>query len=98
MTITPDKLRACAASGNQWAPIEAADCSVLADALEIADDSSIALLESEVKKVEDGWLDTASADDFAVDAIEQAVGYLAARGLIERHPEREKWVKVREEA
>lgn len=104
MTITPDKLRACAraqptSNGPQWAPIEARDCMMLADAVEIADASSAALIECSAHLYDDrghSWRDLASVEPIDSPGIEQAVQYLTARGLIERHPEQGQWVRVRD--
>lgn len=98
MTITPEQLRAYYGDSG-WVEIESEDCSMLADAIEIADLSSDAYLYSTLRPLDDDWLDLATElTEDERESIDQAVRYLTARGLLERHPEREQWVRVREVA
>ena len=83
MTITPEKLRAAAATGSPFAAVEAGDCEMLAMAIELADAySRHAVLEACCVRLVDGgiWYDT----DIIEPPIE--IDYLIARNLIERHP------------
>ena len=93
--MKPAKLRAYAEQFEiaPYAPIAAKDCGMLADAVEIADSCARSNIECECKgSFEDGY-DLASAD--YPEALEQAVRYLLARGLIERHPEWPDLVRVK---
>ena len=84
-TVTPDKLRASASVRNAtWLPLLASCGPMLADAIEIADESSEAMLVCHLPSSNDGWLDTDRAEVQDKEAIAQAVRYLLARGLIEQ--------------
>jgi hypothetical protein len=65
------------------------------DAVEIADESSEALLRCGLNQSDEGWWNVASADPWDRQAIDQAVRYLTARGKIERHPKHREWVRVK---
>lgn len=80
------------------------EARIIADAIDIADESSIALLESELRISPDGWFDLTTAADPLFDekanqeiqaTVDHAVNYLTARGLLERHPEKP-WVRMKE--
>lgn len=63
----------------------------LADAVEIADESAVCLIESDSHPLDqDGvrWWDTAFAEGDASDGMQQALRYLEARGQLLRHPTR----------
>jgi len=96
MTITPEELRA-RTDDFDW--ISEEDNQMLADAIEIADLSSDAYLHSTLRPLDDNWLDlTMEMTEEERETVDQAIRYLTARGLLERHPEHEKWVRVREAA
>lgn len=100
MTITPGLIRD--AIGELRAlGFEAKRCAMLADAIEIADSSSAALIECSAPLHDDrghAWRDLASVESIDREGIDQAVRYLTARELLERHPEQGQWVRVREPA
>ena len=110
-TMTPSKLRAASTTGAEWLPIPASCGEMLADAIEIADSCARSDIECFAYSPGDGWYDTTrvlsretkprdsvadkQAAAYDLSAVEQAVRYLLARGLIERHPERPDWVRVK---
>ena len=71
----------------------------LADAVEIADESAVCLIESDSHPIDDHgfrWWDTTYADGDSDDGMQQALRYLEARGLLIRHPERQHTVRFQE--
>ena len=44
-----------------------------------------------------GWFDV-SIENFGDDDVLDSVKYLEARGLIERHPENQDWIQMRDES
>lgn len=98
--LTPRALRDAARNSHELvAGLSAEEALVLADALEIADCNSRVILRSELTPTEakgpeamHWWLDESSADTHAKDAIEQAVRYLTARDLLNRHPVHPHWI------
>ena len=73
----------------------------LADAVEIADESAVCLIESDSHPFDqDGvrWWDTTFAEGDASDGMQQALRYLEARGLLIRHPETHNSVRFQERA
>lgn len=72
---------------------------MLADAVEIADSCARADIESRLLCADDNpqWWDTSTASEEDREMIGQAVRYLTARGLIERHPERVELVRFNKE-
>lgn len=96
---TPDELRALAKIGGiAVIQIPVKSAAMLADAVEIADESSIALLVSELssaKLKEIGarpYWDLDSCEPSAREAVDQAVRYLEARVRLYRHPDNQQWV------
>jgi len=51
-----------------------------------------------VDQIDQWWQNTSNVDTEAVEAVADAVRYLDARGLIERHPDHPEWVRVRDES
>ena len=97
MSLTPAKLRACvqtATRNHGWAPIMVQDCPMLADAIEIADsgarsDIECFTVDADFDPVKDQarWYDTRKvepSEPLAKAAVERALRYLAARGLLLR--------------
>lgn len=95
LTITPAKLRASAEIYKQspqkatWAPIMAKDCGMLADAMEIADESARSHIECSCMHAggtpTDGlFWDTAQVAEEDKAWIEQELRYLDSRGLLIR--------------
>lgn len=86
MKVTPDQLRA----ERRELTFTAAECAVIADALELADDDARALIECHTQHHRDGnghgahWYDTVLVPDEDRDAITLALRYLEGRGLLMR--------------
>lgn len=109
---TPESLRAEVAKPRvmpagevAFALIPAPACTMLADAMEIADSCARADIESFCDGTfEPRWYDTASSgrgEDrdraaFQTKAVTLAVRYLNARGLIEKDSVRPGWVRFKE--
>lgn len=102
--ITVDGLRAF--EPQTVLMVHASAARILADALEIADESAIALIECETLTLGDHF-DLATAHDPDLsdevnasirESLEQAVRYLKARGLLERDAERPTWVRFTDNA
>lgn len=103
MSLNPDKLRSYHRMAmntprtTTWAPIMASDCATLADAIEIADsgarsDIECFTVDADFDPVKDHvrWFDTnlvEPAIPIAKAAVERAVRYLEARGLLVRKPD-----------
>lgn len=97
--LTPAELREFGnLPDNMVIPITAEVGPMLADALEIADVHAACLLESCTTPIfvngKRRWCDS-STDDGNPEDIEQAIRYLEARGLLERHPEKAHLVQPR---
>lgn len=85
---------------HQIIPITADNGPMLADALEIADESALMDIECCCKAVAPAgagqmfWdARTAARDDR--ENVERAVRYLDSRGLLDRHPDNRNWVSPR---
>jgi hypothetical protein len=62
----------------------------------LAFEVSLSAIECEaILHKEDGWMDISDA---AMESIRDYVRYFETRGLLERHPERSDWVRVRDES
>lgn len=80
-------------------PLDADVATMLADALELADDTARSVIELECRDLMvDGvrWYDLATADTINVD-MEQPLRYLEARGLLERDQLQPHLVRVLDE-
>lgn len=98
--LTPTELRRFASlPDNLIIPITSDKGAMLADALEIADESAWCLIQSETALAPtnhgSAWRDLTSADPASKGAIFQALRYLDARGLLNRHAENARWVSLR---
>lgn len=62
-------------------------------AVEIADDAAAEMIDSECVLVEGGWWDTSRYDCHDPEA---EVRYLDLRGLLEHHPDRPEWVRMKD--
>lgn len=89
--LDPEWLRRQTATPNAVLLIVAELGPLIADALEIADESSAALIESESRTMGDGWLSTSG-----LGSVAQSARYLESRGLLERYPDGRQWVRFRE--
>lgn len=108
-TLQPEALRASAATDAALV-ISARAGTALADALDIADESAVALIECETLEFDYGdgvWhnLDSAADADLTPEtndriraSLDQAVRYLAARGLAETAEGKPHLVRFKESA
>jgi len=103
-TLDPKGLRALLASvDSPHIHIGADKISIVADAIEIADSCARADIECNVEPIfpEVGpvtWYDLDNIDEYSGEPIDQAVRYLEARGLLDRHPKNPRHVKPRSAA
>jgi hypothetical protein len=93
--ITPEKLRSVAEAGHPTI-VMPDDAPMLADAMELADEFAWLVIESSCTP-EGEYHDTRTNDGNA-EEIARNLRYLEVRGLLERHPERSEWVRVKEGA
>jgi hypothetical protein len=103
-TLDPTALRGLiATAGPAEIVISQAEASVVVDAIEIADSCARADIECNVQPVfldgnDETWYDLDHVDpEYCDDSgpIHQAVRYLEARGLLDRHPKNPRHVKPR---
>ena len=95
--LSPAALRSAYTSkwirfGGEYAPM-------LADAIEIADSCARADIECGVPhegELPGAWYDLSKVAEADQEMIGLSVRYLTRRGLLERHPEHETWVRPKE--
>jgi hypothetical protein len=66
----------------------------------MAFERAVSVIETACVEVEDSWFDTReeALEPYEIDGIQEAVGYLDARGLIVRHPEKAGWIQMLDES
>lgn len=104
--LTPEWLRRQAADQHAIVLLTSESMRLVADAIEIADESAWSFIECECRSVSlagSEWCDLADTSDVELSAetqkriresLAQSVRYLETRGLIERHADRQNLVRV----
>lgn len=100
-TLSPAWVRKVAQKPNAVILVAEPKLSMLADALEIADESAESLITSETLCAErdhETWRDLATVEDIGREGVAQAVRYLEARGLLIKHATVPQLVRFKEPA